>query len=69
MRKLVAQWVLLGVIALTAYRTLTQPQMQKIVFLVLTLFAVLAYTDYRRKLLDQSEVNAGDSEARRDEAV
>jgi|GEM_PF-4510324 len=66
MNKLIAQWLLLGVIALTAFRTLTQPEMQKVVYLVLTLFAVLAYTDFRRKLLDQVE---GDSEIGRDETV
>jgi len=66
MNKLIAQWILLGVIALTAFRTLTQPEMQKVVYLVLTLFAVLAYTDYRRKLLDQAD---GDSEVRHDETI
>ena len=55
MNKLIAQWMLLGVIALTAFRTLTQPELQKVVFLVLTLFAVLAYTDSRRKLFEQAE--------------
>jgi len=58
MQRLMAQWLLLGLLALSAYRTLTVFQVRSVVLLVLGMFAVLAYTDYRRRVLDAERSSA-----------
>ena len=55
MQRLATQWFLLSLLALAALRTLTHPVMQKTVFVVLAMFALLCYTDYRRRAQEALE--------------